>query len=271
MTNQFEAVELISPTGRLVQGSTTFGSLKNKQGKPYVDKDGNPQPRYFMAVAIDKQTTDPDLGNFFNILQTTAAQHWPQGESQRADFSWKWSDGDDPKNAGKVGFAGCWILKFSSTSRAPTCWKRNETSGAMESMDPSLVKKGHFIRILGSTKSNYPAEIPGMYVNLNLVEWRAFGKEIASGPDGSSFDKHQAHKQLPPGANTAPIGGAPMQQPMQQPVQQPMQQPVQQPVQQPMQQPMQQQPMQQQPMQQAQQQVQPGQVVPDYNFINGQQ
>ena len=252
--------QLITPVGRIVQGSLFIPNTKDAEGRPLVDRQNNPRVNYFIALAVEK--TNPSMTELLNNMQVSAAQAWPTGEAKQAVFSWKIVDGDTKPD--KEGFKGCWILKFSS-SFAPKVY---ENGGTTLITNPDQIKRGDYVRVAGSYVSNKSGQRPGMYLNLSMVEFQGFGEAIQSGPTGDVFNKVQAGA-IPEGMSTTPQptpgGTFGQQQPMQQ---QPAQQ---QPMQQ---QPAQQQPMQQQPMQQQFTQQQPAQQeagtddVPDFTFLS---
>ena len=261
--------QLITPVGRLVQGSLFTPNTTDMDGRPLVDKQGNPRVNFFIAISVEK--ANPEIGPLIQQMQADATQQWPSGEAQRADFSWKIVDGDH--FADKEGFVGCWVLKFSS-SFAPKVYERGGTTLIT---NPDQIKRGHYIRVAGNYKSNGSTTRPGMYLNLSMAEFIGYGEEIQSGPTGDVFAQAQvAHTPsgmtaapIAPQASALPMQQAPQQAPMQQaPQQAPMQQaPQQAPMQQaPQQAPMQQAP-EQAPMQQAPEQA-PMQQAPDFGFLN---
>ena len=240
--------QLITPVGRIVQGSLFTPNTKDAEGRPLVDRQNNPRVNYFIALAVEK--TNPSMTELLNNMQASAAQAWPTGEANQAAFSWKILDGDTKPD--KEGFKGCWILKFSS-SFAPKVY---ENGGTALITNPDQIKRGDYVRVAGSYVSNKSGQRPGMYLNLSMVEFQGFGEAIQSGPTGDVFNKVQAGA-IPEGMSTtpqpAPGGAFGQQQPMQQ-----------------QQQPMQQQPAQQQPAQQQPAQQQPAGTddVPDFTFLS---
>ena len=119
------------------------------------------------------------------------------GEAQKPDFSWKIADGDATPE--KSGFAGCWVLKFSS-SFAPKVYERGGTTLIT---NPDQIKRGHFVRIAGNYKTNGSTTRPGMYLNLSMAEFIGYGEEIHTGPTGDVFTQAEV-VHTPQGMSAAP-------------------------------------------------------------------
>lgn len=197
-----------SPKGRFVQGDAFEPQTKDQQGNPLTIKTGpnagQPTQRYFMGVAYPK--SDPTTLPYLMEIARAAAASWPayfpQGASQQPPlfgsthprFSMKVMDGDGvddngKPNAQKDGFAGHWVVKYSSAF-APKVYEAGKYS-EMERVDidrakHSLLKRGYFVRIGASFEGNGNDQRPGMYSNLQMVEIVHAGPEITSGPDGAA-------------------------------------------------------------------------------------
>lgn len=199
-------VEILTPIGRLVQGSPWEGRTTDQQGNQLTSRNGQPITRYFMALAIPK--TDATYGALYQIIQQEGARGWPQHHALPT-FSWKIVDGDStvPDANGrapvsKEGFAKHWVLKFSSTF-APKCFD----TAAQPLTDPESIKTGYYIRIAGSVAANDSQQKPGVYLNPSAIQLCGYGPEIVSGPDGSVFSA-QPVIALPTGASATPIAPA---------------------------------------------------------------
>lgn len=208
-----------TPVGRIVQGSVFEPSLTDQQGNPRVfrsgPKMGQPSPQYFIAVAFSK--TDPAWPAFHAALDAEAREAWPHlfpggAACVLPSFAWKIVDGDGvdtsgKSNAGKDGFAGCWVVRFSS-GFAPKAVKLE--NGSYRDVGPDELKRGHYVRISTTISGNSQPTKPGIYVNLDAVCWEAYGAEIVGGPDVQErFGA--APVALPPGASvTPPASAAPM-------------------------------------------------------------
>ena len=195
--------EYLFVTGRLVQGDVFVPQTKNMNGGPLTDLKGNPKVQYFIAVAVEK--TDTAMMQTFAQIQQVAQAGFPGGESQRPDFAWKVLDGDDPKYAGKTGFAGCMVFRF--TSGFPV--KAYTKGAASQIVDPNQIKRGYYIRVAFTVKANGNVTKPGVYLNLSLVELVGYGEEIVSGPDAASVLATVGAAVLPTAASATPVAGSP--------------------------------------------------------------
>lgn len=190
-------------TGRLVQGDVFTPQTKNMRGGPLTDLQGNPKVQYFIAVAVEK--TDAAMLQTWQQIQQIGQAGFPGGEFQRPDFAWKVLDGDDPKHAGKAGFAGHMVFRF--TSGFPV--KAYTKGAASQIVDPSQIKRGYYIRVAFTVKPNGNSTKPGLYLNLTLVELVGYGEEIATGPDGAALLRAAGDIALPVGASAAPVASGP--------------------------------------------------------------
>lgn len=210
-----------TPVGRFVQGDAFVAQDKDMQGNPRVIKSGpnmgQLNPQFFMAVAFSKQ--DPAFNDFWAQLRRIAAADFPalfpqgpNGPCVNPNFAFKVVDGDGvdtrgTSNAGKQGFAGCWIVRFAS-SFAPKVFNAGHYAPAEQVVDPKQLRKGYYVRINGSAQGNGDNLKPGLYVNLDLVEIAGYGEEIVTGP--SAADAFGAAPAvLPPGASATPMLAAP--------------------------------------------------------------
>jgi hypothetical protein len=222
-----EKNEFMTPVGRLVSGSPFEPQTKDHTGAPLVIKRGpnagQPTIRYFMALAIPK--TEPAVNDFFALIVDAAKRSFPTmfdagGNCNRPDFAWKFKDGDSPvpdqkgnKPCDKEGYPGNWIFAFSG-AHAPKC---HGTDGKQMLTDPSSIKRGYYIRILGSVVGNDEMAKPGVYLNYSGVQLVAYGPEIAVGPDTAAAFAGAPIAALPQGASlvpptptTAPPGALPV-------------------------------------------------------------
>ena len=225
-------------TGRLVQGDCFVAQTKDAQGNLRVVKTGpnagQPAPQYFVAVAYRKD--DPEWPAFFNLLLTTSKQEWPNlfpatspaenlfgvmhGKPVNPQFSFKVVDGDGldqngKSNSDKEGFAGHWVVRYASSYAPKVVRPTGPGTWEVMAFDPatgqkSPIKRGDYIRVAGSVAGNNNPQRPGIYVNLNMIEFVGQGDEIVGGPDAATAFATPA--QLPPGARPVgapPVGGAP--------------------------------------------------------------
>lgn len=200
-----EYFDLLTPIGRLVWGTP---------GKPFDKKNekaGEVTKGFSIGLAIPKK------GEAHWNLTEWGAKIWNAGQTgygaqaQHPSFSWKITDGDStiPNRNGNVpaeqeGYKGHWILAFS-TRVAPQLTTSNGTQALH---DPEAIKPGYYVQVFGSVADNrnaagQPAETPGVYLNLQVVNLSAYGPEIES---RASVDPRQVGfgGALPAGASSTP-------------------------------------------------------------------
>lgn len=206
--------DFLTPVGRLVQGDPFEAQTKNMQGQPLMTKSGQPTQKYFIAVAYQK--TDPLFPEFYAKLQQVARADFPAlfdaaGNCTHPRFSWKVVDGDGrddngKSNALKEGFAGCWVVKFSS-SFAPRCFHAGHYAPHEQIQDPKAIQRGYYVRVSGTVEGNGDTLKPGLYVNLGMLELSLARPDliITSGPDASAVFGG-APAALPAGVPAAPAG-----------------------------------------------------------------
>lgn len=206
-----EARQILFPVGRLVMGSLYDGQTKDANNQPLIVKTGpntgQPMVKYFFAVAIPKMAghTHWSQTDWGAVIWQAGYEAFPQGQGQSPTFAWKVEDGDSttPNKRGRVpaqteGFAGHWIVSFSSTF-AP---KLYTADGSAELTEPGTIKLGHFVEVFGSVVGNNNAQNPGVYINHSMVAYSGYGPEISRGPDPGAVGFGQG--PLPPGASEVP-------------------------------------------------------------------
>ena len=177
-----QAIRFVTPVGRIVQGDLYKAQTTDFDDRPLVDRNGQPRKIYFIALAIPK--SDPGLTALFEAITRAGIEGFPSlhdanGKVTRADFAYKFKNGDDPAHKGKEGFAGCWVFNFSS-GYSPDCYTRG---GDVQIIDPREFKCGDYARVSGSTKGNGSDQKPGIFLNLGMVEKYDDGAPISVGPD----------------------------------------------------------------------------------------
>ncbi len=192
-----ENVYLWTPSGRMVQGHPMDTQTKDMDGNLLTNKDGQPRVKYFLAIAIAK--TDPAWPAFYSQLQAVGQAGFPQGQSLQPDFSWKVTDGDDPVNAAKPGFPGCWILKCSNGFKPDVYDENSQVIVTKEQLH-----RGDFVRANVSISANGSTTRPGVYVNPRFVQKTGYGEEIKTGPDAVAL-MAATPATLPPGASAVPL------------------------------------------------------------------
>lgn len=209
------AKTILTPVGRIVQGSLYKGNDKDAEGKPLVTKSGpnagQARLDYYFAIAIPKIAghTHWSQTDWGQLIWATGHAAFPQA-AQSPTFAWKVKDGDStiPNRKGKrpcdqEGFPGHWILSFSS-GFPPKIYNAN---GTQQILEPDAVKPGYYVQVYGTLDGNGSTTQPGVYLNHNMVAFVAHGQEIYFGPDASAVGFGQ-NVQLPPGASATPLPGA---------------------------------------------------------------
>lgn len=205
--SQSISTQILTPVGRMVQGHPFRYNTHDMKGKPLTDSDGNPRVEYFLAIAIPK--TDAGFNEVWQKMQQAAASGFHNGEQNLQGFAWKYVDGDNPKNVGKEGFAGCHVLRLTG-GFAPKVYTK---VGAAQIVNEKEIKTGDYIRAYIDCRPNGSSLNPGLYLNPTLVELIGYGNEIVSGPDGAQIFGGAPIAQLPPGASETPTAGTPIATP----------------------------------------------------------
>lgn len=180
-----QSFDFVTPVGRLVSGSFTEVNKTDHQNKPLDPAKYNT----FVALAFTKTAANwwdeqGELGAVFTAIRSAAHDHYKGAEFQNAAFAWKIDNGDDPKHAGKDGYPGHWILKFTRYQAIGSCRVYNTAN--QEIIDPMQLKRGYYYRISGSTKANEQSgNQAGVYMNMNMAQLVGVGQEIVSGPSAA--------------------------------------------------------------------------------------
>lgn len=198
---------IITAKGRLVQGHPMEGQTTDSQGKPKVIKTGpnagQPMTTYFGAVAFQKIVNgvpNPEWAQLWAQLDAEARASYPQyfngplGADGKPTcthprFTYKVMDGDGvdsngKPNSTKEGFAGCWVLKFSS-QYPPRCFYEGRFDPMQQIQNKAEIQTGDYVRVAGNIAGNIGSDVPGLYVNWNLVSLMEKGTPIVSGPNAA--------------------------------------------------------------------------------------
>lgn len=206
-------INILTPVGRIVEGSLSQGNTKDAEGQPLTYKDGSPRVNYYIGLAISK--SDPKWpavkAQIYEEARKAFPAHFAPNGEPYPTFGIKIIDGDSmvPNKKGtkpcdKEGFKGHWILKLSS-GYAPKCFEK----GGHQAKPAEEIKRGYYVRCAASVAGNDSTQNPGIYVNLQMVEFQAFGPEIVTGPAAEDVFKDDAG-YLPPGASAMPIATGPL-------------------------------------------------------------
>lgn len=208
-----EYTDILTPIGRIVWG-TPGKSFERKN-----DKTGEVSKEYSIGLAIPKGPEQHWNQTEWGARIWNAGQKGYAAQTQHPSFSWKVTDGDSPipnrkGNAPKdqEGFPGHWVLAFS-TRVAP---QMTTSNGTQTLTDPEAIKTGYYVQVFGSvadnrTSAGQPAETPGVYLNMQVINLSAYGPEIES---RASVDPRSVGfgGALPAGASAMPlpVGGGMM-------------------------------------------------------------
>jgi hypothetical protein len=201
--------DVTSGAGRIV-----FGSIYDKQT---TDAEGKPVPedkqRYTVGVAFEK-IPGKHWAEVPYLAPIWAEAHaaFPNGETQRPDFSWKVQDGDSTipnkagkKNCEKEGFPGHWVVTFSTMLPI-------NAYNAIEKRDMlpnERIKAGDYVQVYFSVSGNNitkKSQTDGMYLNPMHVGLVGYGKPISSAPPVSAANFGGV--ALPAGASTTPMAAS---------------------------------------------------------------
>lgn len=216
-----ELIQFTTPVGRLVGGSVSVPQDKDADGKPLIIKTGKntgqPTVKYYVALAIPKAPGQQHWAQRPAGLPANVPywgeQIWAVGHkafpnvAASHQFAWKVEDGDSEipnkkgtKPCNREGFAGNWILHCGSTW--PIQAVEYEKTGKAP-IDPKTIKRGYYVEIAISCQGNGSGQNPGIYLNPQCINLRAFGPEIVVGFDADNAGFGQGGA-LPPGASTTP-------------------------------------------------------------------
>lgn len=235
------------PVGRIVAGNTTLWEdavdYHTKQKK--LNADGTPRKENRVSIAYPKQEF---LEKVWPYILQEVAKIYPQYASTHPDqcemsrFAWKVINGDSascpqgsqvPYNA-RDGYAGCYIVKISTSAFLPGTFKFE--NGAYRKIEADEIKCGDYV-VANLTITAHNEKDGGLYWNPNGYELVGYGQEIkgSGGADPMAMFGGATY-QLPVGASLTPISSAPAnaQMPMTAPMATPQAAPVAMPAQAPM-------------------------------------
>lgn len=262
------------PVGRIVGGNVTLWEdaidYHTKQKK--LNADGTPRKEHRVSIAYPKQEF---LDKVWPYVLQEVGKIYPQyanvhpDQCEMSNFAWKVINGDSPNcpQGSQVpynvrdGYAGCYVVKFSTSAFLPSTFKYENND--WREIDPKEVRCGDYV-IANVTITAHNEKAGGLYWNPNAYELVYYGKEIKTSNVGNPKDMFGGDRnyQMPAGASLTPISSAPAtaQMPMAQPTAMPTAMPAAQPAQAPM------------PMPTAAPAVQPAPMpAPAYDFVNNAQ
>lgn len=207
-------LNLTLPVGRMVQGDLYKPQTTDMYGKELVYKSGpqagQPRTNYFIGYAVPKSGEQHWSATPWGKLIWDFGHAESKGLAQRPDFAWKILDGDstipmqnNKRPADNPDFRGHWIVRLSS-GYAPKLYT-TQGGGVQPLAEPGYIKAGYFVEANVSFDFNGDQQRPGLYANLNMVCFRAYGPVIEFGPDVASAGFGAA--ALPAGASAVPPSG----------------------------------------------------------------
>lgn len=195
------ADNIITPVGRIVQGSLFQKITKGFTGAPMMFSDGTPRETIYVGLAVSKNHAG--YQGFMEAIQTQAKQCWPQNQTASSTFAWKMYDGDSPEFVTKEGFPGHTVLRLTTNFSIVVYGQ----DGRTVLTDPTSVKCGDYIDAVISVASNRDTKKPGLFLNLHAARLVGYGEQIVS----VDYSKHfQTPGQMPTGASPAPVPSTPM-------------------------------------------------------------
>ena len=204
-------VDLLTPVGRLVQGSLYSGATTDAENRPLVYKTGpnmgQPRVNFWFSVAIQKKGEQHwNQTEWGQKIWNVGHAGFPQGQANGSSFAWKIINGDsqDPNTQGNKpcdneGFPGHWILKFSG-SFAPSLYNEN---GTLPLTEPNAIQLGDYVQVYGYVEDNKSTQQPGVYLNHSMIARAGYGTRIIAGADPKAVGF--GGSPLPVGASTTPI------------------------------------------------------------------
>jgi len=205
---------MLTPVGRLVQGSLYEPQTTDLEGRPLVIKtgvnQGQPRVDYYFALAVPKAgDTHWQSTEWGTIIWSAGHLGFPGGQADNKSFAWKITDGDssEPNKAGrrpcdKDGYPGCWVLNFSS-SFAPSIYNED---GTVPLLTADHVQLGDFIQVWGSVADNGSLQQPGVFLNHNMIAFYGFGERIVLGADPKLV--FNSVLPMPAGASKTPLASS---------------------------------------------------------------
>lgn len=207
-------LQLFTPAARIVTGNVQKPNLNDMHGRP------RDKPQYFFGVAFPKN--HPDCGAMFQAMHDFAAAQyayypdvvrrinalWQVGP-KGCGFAFKFEDGDvpHPQKGIREGYAGCWVMKFTSTYPIRTCNLDNHD------VPPAHVLTGYLVDVAFNITINQKTDhTAGLFLNPVFVRLLSQAQAIVGGPQaGQVFQGRQAptHELGNFRAALAPVSGVP--------------------------------------------------------------
>ncbi len=199
-----------SPIGRIVMGHCFNPQPMTEQRLIRTGPNaGKPRTIYFIGVAINKD--NPGCKELIKEIKQVAMSSFPKlfdenGKCRKDDFSFKIIDGDSdkPNQDGKIpkdrpGFPGCYVFRFTTGFQPKVI---NNTKS--EITDVNAIKRGYYVRVAGTIKSNEQNMRPGIYLNHHCIQLMGYGEEIVGNDNlDKIFNSEPAY--FPPEMQREPV------------------------------------------------------------------
>jgi hypothetical protein len=230
------AYSFTTPVGRLVYGDVFEARAQTKNGQAVLIKSGpnagKPKISCNFGLAVPKVLANgmPNtaMDEFRRNIIEQARAGYPQFFNGAIDvftgkpgsthprMTFKIQDGDGvdgegKPNSGKEGWAGNWVITFSSTNPPRVFDIEVGLDPAQQLQDKTRVLPGDYIAVQGTCEANIGSETPGVYMNHSMVCRISGGVRIVNGPKAADAFAGIAAGALPPGcviganpANVAP-------------------------------------------------------------------
>lgn len=212
--NNDTGTEFTTCLGRIVWGHPLKPQNKTKDNQPVLDDNGQPVKQWAFGVAFPKAEFEAQVWPQF---AAEAAKMYPNGAPR--NFTYKYKDGDtdlDRNNnplSAKDGYAGCYIVSFSTELQPPQCYVYQ--NNAYMQIDESSIKTGDYVQV-GTNIKVHAGQTPGLYVNPMTVLLCFEGDAISGGytaDPNATFGAAPPQVQMPAGARAvgtaAPAQAAP--------------------------------------------------------------
>jgi len=212
--NNDTGTEFTTCLGRIVWGHPLKPQNKTKDNQPVLDDNGQPVKQWAFGVAFPKAEFEAQVWPQF---AAEAAKMYPNGAPR--NFTYKYKDGDtdlDRNNnplSAKDGYAGCYIVSFSTELQPPQCYVYQ--NNAYMQIDESSIKTGDYVQV-GTNIKVHAGQTPGLYINPMTVLLCFEGDAISGGytaDPNATFGAAPPQVQMPAGARAvgaaAPAQAAP--------------------------------------------------------------
>lgn len=237
MSTSNDRVKILYPVARYVTGNM-YEVVEKKDNNGNVrtypvthKKAGQPMLESYFGIAIPKaagqahwamkpsnwEQTNPGQPYWGEQIWAVGNASFPKlvdpklGYITLPTFAWKIEDGDDttPKgekqvrNCDKPGHPGHWIVHLKTPGKMPKMYNADATQLLLE---PDAIKRGYYVEVYGDVQGNGQVGKAGVYLNHELVAYRAPGDEIRTGTNVKAVGFGRG--ALPAGVSAAPQGNA---------------------------------------------------------------